>query len=599
MSEDEKPDDREVGLNEKLRRAYVLISALWDERITPDEFGELDSLVCSDVQVSSFYVEMVHLNASLRHFASYFAHPVIERYETDLSPVGIDGDEPVGNLLNETMVLPSPLELPHVDYDEDEERFQPAPAVLPQPGSNSDTKQLNAIKWGSIAAVVLLGLSLSYYFATSSKMTVPVVRTPAFPPQVAVSEPVAPPVPLATLDLSSKVVWGMGAPAPQDVDFMPGQLISLQSGALQLKLHKGGKIVLEGPAELLLVSDTLFELHSGKIAANIPGGGLTIRCPTGSVTDLGTEFGISVDDLNGMEVDVFKGNVAATLKSDSTTQPTSGFVLRAGQAAVVTDTSIALSPSGAVPQRFVCNLINDGVSTLDVTDLVSGGDGTTRRRGIGIDGNSGWIGKLGPRRDRTSDGKYHRVSGYPVIDGAFIPDGTKPDMTVDSAGDVFNFAPAKNKSFNNIYTGGDIPWPDPEISGVFLNGVNYATGDHGVILLHANNAITLDLSAIRRIYPDRALLGFECKVGNGYPADRAMIQKSSTKLSAGSARVLVDGKSRYFNPHFTSSDGGFNVMIPLSITDRFLTLVSTDAGDGNHHDWIAWVDAKINLSARR
>jgi hypothetical protein len=117
---------------------------------------------------------------------------------------------------------------------------------------------------------------------------------------------------------------------------------------------------------------------------------------------------------------------------------------------------------------------------------------------------------------------------------------------------------------------------------------------HGIISIHPNNALTLDLDAIRRIYPDRTLANFHCRVGNTERAD----PKPSHNAVA-TAYVLVDGVSRYTNPHVTSPDGSVIIDVPLQKQDRFLTLASTDARIAGVDDWILWADARLDVSADR
>jgi hypothetical protein len=72
----EEPTDNPSNLTPKMRHAIGLISALCDERITPEQFAELESLVCNDHEIGRMYVNMMHLNAALDRFAFYFAEPL-------------------------------------------------------------------------------------------------------------------------------------------------------------------------------------------------------------------------------------------------------------------------------------------------------------------------------------------------------------------------------------------------------------------------------------------------------------------------------------------------------------------------------------------
>ena len=591
-------------LSPQMQTALQLISALCDERITPQQASELEAMVLADNEIRNLYLRLMHLDAGLHQYASALGN--LSDAQSDL---GGDADENSGSRMDETMVMramPEPDPEGADTLNEGEERFQPR-SVLDDVPTRQERSFLPPHLKGGLAALVLLGLGIAAYVLVSIKITPPkssvAISVPSKPAIVQVdvpTVPVPPPPPIAMVDVTARPVWNpIGMPAPNG-SFIAAGLLSLKSGDVQLTLRGGGKLVVEGPAELEFVSDNHISLHSGKIVATKPGGGLVVKCPNGSVTDLGTQFGISVGADGAAEVAVFEGRISAALNSAAATHSVKPMLLAGGQAAVFTDKSIAVSPEGAVPQRYVCNLLNGNVTTLDVTDLVSGGDGTTSRRGIGIDQNTGAIGQLAAGGVSSSDGNYHPVKGYPVVDGAFIPDGKKGEVIVDSIGDKYDFAPSGNATYNFIFTGGKIPWPlDGETFSAILDQIDYSTPGHGFIFMHANNALTLDLDAVRRIFPDREIRNFHCRVGNSCikPQD-PLTARNALNISAATVYVLVNGACRYTHEPFSNRDGGFSVEVPILPGDRFVTLATTDAGRANHHDWILWADAKLDLTSR-
>jgi hypothetical protein len=396
---------------------------------------------------------------------------------------------------------------------------------------------------------------------------------------------------VATIELESKPDW-LSVPA-HDGGFAVDDALKLAHGAVQLKFANGGRLVVEGPAELHFVSDAELQLNAGRIVANYPGGGLTVRCPTGLVKDLGTEFGVAVNPQDGhSDVEVFQGTVSAALSSDAATQPSQPVLLKAGQAAVLSEHNLTPNSQGAIPQRFICNLSNQQVNSLNVVDLICGGDGTTRRRGIAVDSLTGAAGVLQPVGLRNGDHLYHRVMGYPVIDGVFIPDGSVGPMTVDSTGHQFGFSVTTDQTTNEIWTGGPIPWADELGISTVLEGRDYAGPEHSILCTHCNNGITLDLDAIRRIYPDRLLSRFLCRFGNSYVNGL----KGAVKLNpVSNVAVLLDGKIAYEKRNFSNRDGTFAVDVPLNAGKRFLTLAAVDDGKDIDRDWILWTDAQIDL----
>jgi hypothetical protein len=569
-------DPHSSGFTSDELRAIELVSALCDDRMTAEQALELESLVRGVAAIRRLYVSLMHLHAGLHHYAS--ALGTVAGAVVDEETTGVTPEVRMG----ETMLLPA-LREPLDDFGEDPPQTLPVTDYTRKPGPERSP-------WlkGGIAAVLMMVIGLAAFFATISSKSSP---RPTPLPKVAVVPESARLPAVATIDLTSAARFDPDNVNSGDGGFAAGDVLSLQSGLVQLKLRTGGKVVAEGPVKIRFVSDTQLALDSGKLAANIPGGGLVIKCPTGWVTDLGTEFGVTVDKTGGAEVAVFKGRVSAALSSDATTRGTRELI--AGQAVVMSRHELKDSPEGAIKQRYVCNLSNAGVTRLDLTDLISGGDGTTHNRGIAVDSLTGTIGPRTPIGKRAADGIYHKAVGFPVIDGAFVPTATGGPMVVDSAGDRFNFERTTDETYNYIWTGGKIPWPDEQGISTVIDGVDMATPEHAIICTHANNAITIDLDAIRRLYPDRNLTRFHCTFANSYVNGWFGAAKMNPVASA---IVLVDGKRRYQQLGFTNQDHGLAVDFPLSKQDRFMTLVCTDAGTEIDHDWILWADGKIDLS---
>ena len=92
-----------------------------------------------------------------------------------------------------------------------------------------------------------------------------------------------------------------------------GQSLALLRGQIELTYASGAKMLLTGPAEFL-VDPKGGKLHWGELVARVPeaGHGFTIETPHGKVVDLGTEFGVVVDDFGVSQVSVFEGKVETT-----------------------------------------------------------------------------------------------------------------------------------------------------------------------------------------------------------------------------------------------------------------------------------------------
>jgi hypothetical protein len=103
-------------------------------------------------------------------------------------------------------------------------------------------------------------------------------------------------------------------------DVPSGRKVQIESGLLEIAFRSGAKVILQGPAAFE-VGDNGGFLNLGKLTGkfeNKSKSGTTqsprpnpfaIRTPTAVVTDLGTEFGVEVDDLGQTTSYVFRGRV--------------------------------------------------------------------------------------------------------------------------------------------------------------------------------------------------------------------------------------------------------------------------------------------------
>lgn len=89
----------------------------------------------------------------------------------------------------------------------------------------------------------------------------------------------------------------------------PGWL-RLKSGLAQIVFYSGARVVIEGPAELQLLSPNAASCRSGKLTAEVPpqARGFRISTPQMNIRDLGTAFGLDVKDRR-TELHVFEGSV--------------------------------------------------------------------------------------------------------------------------------------------------------------------------------------------------------------------------------------------------------------------------------------------------
>jgi len=119
-----------------------------------------------------------------------------------------------------------------------------------------------------------------------------------------------------------------------------GQNLILERGQVELTYASGAKLLLTGPSEFL-VRSTGGTLVRGELVARVPqaGHGFTIETPHGKVVDLGTEFGVVVDDFGVSQVSVFEGKVE-TLPTGPAGQPQDKIELTSGRAIQWTKNSV-------------------------------------------------------------------------------------------------------------------------------------------------------------------------------------------------------------------------------------------------------------------
>jgi hypothetical protein len=120
------------------------------------------------------------------------------------------------------------------------------------------------------------------------------------------------------VDLSG-VEWADGAQQYEEWALVqPGQSLKLKSGWINLFFPGGAELLIEGPADVQLVSATKVIARQGKLAARIgPGAiGFRIDTPHAKVIDRGTSFGVSVSGDSHTSVVVYEGIVDLDVLGD-------------------------------------------------------------------------------------------------------------------------------------------------------------------------------------------------------------------------------------------------------------------------------------------
>jgi hypothetical protein len=182
---------------------------------------------------------------------------------------------------------------------------------------------------------------------TAASSAVPAGSEPAVPKPAPESAPESAPEPdrgRVTLALDAR--WAGESPAP--VTRGPHHLIS---GVLKIDFNDRASLVIQGPADFEIVSDSNVVLTGGRLCATLPhtGASLTVTTPDMKAVDLGTEFGLDVRPGKQTYLEVFEGHVRAEASAPG--GKTSTETLSANQAIVSADG--AIQPAAARPLVFV------------------------------------------------------------------------------------------------------------------------------------------------------------------------------------------------------------------------------------------------------
>ena len=115
---------------------------------------------------------------------------------------------------------------------------------------------------------------------------------------------------VAMLSRGVNLEWDPLVAAPALNAPLPPGLLRLKSGVAEIEFFQGARLCVEGPAEIRLISAGAAFCQYGKFSAHVPppARGFRLSTPKGDIVDLGTDFGLDLNDKSP-EVHVFKGEV--------------------------------------------------------------------------------------------------------------------------------------------------------------------------------------------------------------------------------------------------------------------------------------------------
>lgn len=416
----------------------------------------------------------------------------------------------------------------------------------------------------------------------------------------------APPQPyeVATLKDSINAQWSSGLPLAAGTRLSSHmEPIRLTRGIVKLVTDDNVEVVLEAPTEFDFASYSEISLNYGRLFARVSqqGYGFSVATPNSKVVDLGTEFGVLSQIDGSTEVYMVKGK--ANLFAGEKTQVKTSQLLTAGAARKVNrnDSSVREIPMDEA--AFVrqidsgAKLIWKGQESIRLADLLLGGNGfgTAQERTLEFDPLTGATVKSGTTAYRQGPGKITAFQDNPYIDCLFVPSGGSGGDVISSGGHTFTgFPKTTGLYYCNAMCFKGWTFFEP-LQTSFMQACRQT--DPGVLYLHSNMGLTIDLQVVRTAVPGLRLTDFRTFAGI------IRMGANTPDYSELDVWVLVDGQLKY-SRQGVRFDQGFDIRINLSDNDRFLTLAVTDGGKiyvegnpANHFDTCGFVEPVFGLAS--
>ncbi len=129
---------------------------------------------------------------------------------------------------------------------------------------------------------------------------------------------------VAQLTGTYEAEWGEGVVATQvDALLQHGYRVELEKGLVEITYLTGAKVVLEGPCDFVVDAANAGTLKHGKLTANVSerAFGFAVHASHIDIVDLGTEFGVAVDQEGACEVHVYEGQVEVSSDKEKQQSP--------------------------------------------------------------------------------------------------------------------------------------------------------------------------------------------------------------------------------------------------------------------------------------
>ena len=233
-------------------------------------------------------------------------------------------------------------------------------------------------------------------------------------------------------------------------------------------------------------------------------------------------------------------------------------------------------------------------SPLDLADIIGGGNGYgTGTKGSGIIIESGVSSTKNLGYSSNTKANTLRVpvrdaakGEIKILSGVFVPNGVDAEsspLTLADSVVLANLPKTSGQTWDAVRNG-----PLNGQVQTKIDGIDYNSGEHSILGLHANSGATFDLSEVRKT-SGQGPIQFSAKLGFGASPGAA-----ETKADFA---VYVDSERVYEAKGLRKTETR-QIDVTLADSARFLTLVATDGGDGIGSDLLYLGDARLFPSKR-
>jgi hypothetical protein len=471
-------------------------------------------------------------------------------------------------------------------------------------------RALVRLPWFAPAAAVLLLCCLSVLWVL-----------PSFLPHAAQPEPAAAPaaaVTHVTSDFAARIV-AMTKGATWDspnakVDALfriaANETIHVAAGLVKLEFFSGATIILRAPAIFTPTGSDSGRLDRGRLTGMAAKGNFRLMTKAAEVIDLGTEFGVAVDDVTGTDVLVFDGEVQVVSRATGAAA-SEVLTMTNGMAARIHHDGTKEHDFHTHADAFSRSLAQppdgEGNDELSLVDVICGGNGFDNNLAGAIDPLTGLPDSGVWHHDRRAgrrqgNGMFHATSHRPPLDGVFVPAMSGVRVQIDSLGNTIELPPNIGQTYGPIWarrwtrildsTDDTLDfWGTGTLKKV---NAHLQTSRHGLIGLHPNVGFTIDLQAAR-MQQHCGINGFVTALANLDSAAEWVSTPIDTSHNNADFRVFVDGVLRYSRLSFRRSEGPIDVFVPLSALDQKLTLVSSEGEGEIRFDDVVLIDPVLKL----